>query len=228
MKGVINMKKIFQEFSVKKLLLSILCTTIVVTSLGFTILFVPMAISYAQVEMLGEADENSEEIKEIGYSMQENYNRLKEQADQQKSTYGKDYPAEGIFLYKLINIFKSSEIVRVYMLSLLTGIILGTLIYIIFIQKAKTKQMLVEAIICGIIILILVLLVNIGYRTFVNAGIKNIGYKNSNGTYLTYVYDTEMKNIICIFVGITVVAYIVNLIYQKVLANKLNKKLNNK
>lgn len=222
------MKKIFEGFSVKKLLLCILCTIIVTTSIGFTILFVPMAFTYTSAEILGEVDENSEELRKIGYGMQENYNLIKEKAEEQKAAYGDDYPAEGIFLYEVGNLLRTNAIVRVYTLSLLIGIILGTLIYIIFIQKTKGSQMLLESVICGMVILLLVTLINIGYKEIVNAGINNIGAKTQNSTYITYIYDTETHNVIYVFIGIIIAAYIINLIYQKKITTKLNKKLNKK
>lgn len=222
------MKKIFEGFSVKKLLLCILCTIIVTTSIGFTILFVPMAFTYTSAEILGEVDENSEELRKIGYGMQENYNLIKEKAEEQKAAYGDDYPAEGIFLYEVGNLLRTNAIVRVYTLSLLIGTILGTLIYIFFIQKTKGSKMILESVICGMVILLLVTLINVGYKAIVNAGINNIGAKTQNSTYITYIYNTQINNVVYIFIGIIGLAYIVNLVYQKMLSNRFNKKLSKK
>jgi hypothetical protein len=45
-------KTVFKDFSVKKLLLTILCTIIVTTFIGFTILFVNDGLAYPYYEVL--------------------------------------------------------------------------------------------------------------------------------------------------------------------------------
>ena len=231
MKGVSDMKalkEVFKGFSIKKLLLSILCSIIVSTFIGFTFLFVTEVPSYTLVEILNGVDGNSEGLKEIGSNIQEQYDTMKEHFAEQKEMYGEDYPADGIFLYTLMNVFRSDLICRTYTLTLLIGMILGTLVYIIFIQKTKGVQMVLEATICGIIILLMLMLVNFGYNSIINIGINKIGTNIENGAYITSIYDIDTSNILYIFIGIIVTSYIVNLIYQKILVNKLNKKLHKK
>ncbi len=222
------LKEVFKGFSIKKLLLSILCSIIVTTFMGFTFLFVTEVPSYTLVEILNGADGNLEGLKEIGSNMQEQYDTMEEHFAEQKEIYGEDYPVEGLFLYKLMNVSRSYSICKIYTLTLLIGIILGTLVYIIFIQKIKGVQMLLEAMICGIVILLMLILVNLGYNSIINMGINKIGASVENSEYITYVYDIDTSNILYMFIGIIGTSYIVNLIYQKILVNKFNKKLHKK
>ena len=219
------LKEIFKGFSIKKFLLSILCSIIISTFIGFTIIFVTQSQAYMKVEITSEANQNSDEIKEMGNNMQKQYDTMKEHFSEQKEKYGEDYPAEGVFLYQLTNLLSSSSICRTYTLTLLIGIILGTLVYIIFIQNATGIQMLLETTICGIIIVLLILLINFGYNQIINMALNEIGTSAENGEYIGYVYDIDNSNVIYIFLGIIGIAYIVNLIYQKVLVDKFNIKL---
>ena len=219
------LKEIFKGFSIKKFLLSILCSIIISTFIGFTILFVTQSQAYMMVEITSEANQNSNEIKEMGNNMQKQYDTMKEHFSEQKEKYGENYPAEGVFLYQLTNLLSSSSICRTYTLTLLIGIILGTLVYIIFIQNATGIQMLLETTICGIIIVLLILLINFGYNQIINMAINELGASAENGEYIGYVYDIDNSNVIYIFLGIIGIAYIINLIYQKVLVDKFNIKL---
>ena len=229
MKGVSNMKvlkEVFKGFAIKKLLLSILCSIIVTTFVGFTILFVKVVPSYALAEICNEVNGNSEELKEMGNYMQELYNTsVKESFAEEKEKYGENYPAEGIFIYFLMNYFNSVSICKVYTLTLLIGTILGALVYIIFIQNATGIRMILEATICGIFILLILVLVNWCYKLIINNAINKIGVGNQNNGNIGYVYDINSPDILYIFIGIIGIAYIINLIYQKILANKFNKKL---
>ena len=228
MKGVINMKvlkEMFKGFSIKKFLLTVLCSVIISTFIGFTILFVDRSQSYMLFEVTSKADQNSDKMKEIGNDMQEEYDTMKEQFSEQKKKYGEDYPAEGIYLYQMTNLLCSSSVCRIYTLTLLIGLILGILVYIIFVQNATGIQMLLETIFFGIIIVLLILLINSGYNQIINWLINEIGVSAEKGEYITHVYDIDSSNVIYIFVGIVGVAYVVNLIYQKILVNKFNIKL---
>ena len=220
------LKEVFKGFSIKKYLLCVLLSIIVSTFIGFTILFVTEVPSIMTIEILNSADRNSSEFKKIVDSMQ--YNELKQRFAEQKEMYGEDYPAEEIFLYFITNYRRSYPICKVYTLALLYGIILGTLVYIIFIQKASGIQMLLETIFCGILIILLIILVNLGYNYVVNILLNKFGITNDMNLYLTYVYDIDSSDTTYIFIGIIGIAYIVNLIYQKILVNKLNKKLEKK
>lgn len=218
-------RTIFEGFSVKKFLLCILCSIIVTTFVGFTYLFVREAIVYTQLIILNEVSQDSEMLKVLGTNMQENVKGMKEEFKSQKEEYGEDYPAEGIFLYRLFATIRSSIICEMYALTLLVGIIVGTAVYIIFIQKAKGVQMLVESVILGMLIIVLIALLNIGYSSLINILVsKIIGNGDSNLSYA--IYDIDNSNMLYVFIGTIGIAYIINLIYQKMLAKKLNQKLN--
>lgn len=222
------LKEVFKGFSIKKYLLCVLLSIIVSTFIGFTILFVTAVPAYTSVEILNELGQNSKEINEVGNSMQEIYNETKKHFAKEKEMYGEDYPAEGIFLYNITNSYRSYPICKVYTLALVYGIILGTLVYIIFVQKASGVQMLLETIFCGILIILLIILVNLGYNIAINMILNNIGVTDVKYTFSSYVYDIYSSDTSYIFIGIIGIAYIVNLIFQKILVNKLNKKLEKK
>ena len=210
------MKKIFAGFSFKKLVLCILCTTVVTLAIGFTILFVPLVEESIEMGIIDQLQNDSEVAKEFMNSMQENYNNI---VEEEKALYGEEYPAGGVLLYGLQHV-KTMEIIETYILCLIIGVILGTVIYIVFIQKTKGIQMFLEIIICGIAIIVLIMLVNVIYNGIANAFVNESDIKIE---YTSYVFD--INNIIYIFIGIIVLSYIINLIYQKILSTKLNKKL---
>lgn len=215
-------KTIFEGFSVKKLLFSILCSIIVSISIVATYLFIEAIPAVILCDVLDGVNYEDEYTKELLQSYEEEYKNIEEMVELSKEENGEDHPAGGLFLNALTNI-KNLEIVYMYGTAILVGIILGTLIYIIFIQKTKGVQMLLETIICGLVILLILAIVNLGYNVIVNMAINDIVKINENIQYSTYVYDDS--NILIKFIGIIIVAYIVNLIYQKILANKFNKKL---
>lgn len=221
-----NLKKCFEGFSIKKLLLCILISTIVSVFVGFTIMFIVEVPSYTMSEIVIGTDENSEIVRDYGNAMQDATESIENSIKELKEKYGEDYPAEGIFLNNILNRFRSLAICKTYTLSLLAGIIIGTLVYIIFLQKAKGLVMFYEIFISGLILLILITLLNYGYSSLVNIGINKIGNPIENSQYQSYVYDIDEKIVIYGFIGVIGISYIVNLIYQNILTKKLNKKLN--
>lgn len=219
-----NFKKCFEGFSIKKLLLCILVSIIISVFIGFTIMFVIETPSFTMTEIITEADENSEVVRDYGNAMQNSIEGIENYVKELKAKNGENYPAEGLFLNQLLNRFRSMVICRTYTLSILMGIIIGTLVYIIFIQKAKGFLMFYEIFISGILLLILVTLINFGYSSLVNLAINKIGANSEQ--YSTYVYDVNEDIVIYGFLGIMGISYIINLIYQNILTKKLNKKLN--
>ena len=227
MKGVISMK-VFKGFSIKKYLLCIICSIIISTFIGFTILFVTESPSYIRVGILRSVNQNSEEIREFGNITQENeYNVLNEHILELKEKYGQDYPAEGLVLNQLVDFFRSNSICKTYALSLLIGVIFGTVVYIIFIQKATGIQMIIETLFFTVMIFLIILLLNLRFNKIINVAINELGANIDNSGY-SNLFEFDYLYILNIFIGIAVIAYIVNLIYQKILVNKFNMKLSKK
>lgn len=215
-----------KTFSVKKLLLTILCTVIVSVFIGSTILFVGSVPQWLQSEVITGMEKGSESLVEIGKSYQVGYEQIEESFKEDKALYGEDYPSEEIFLMQLINIFSTNGIMQVYSLSFLIGIALGTIIYIVAVQNIKEKQILIELVVAFVVLFILMMLINLGYETLINKAIQSIN--PTDVTYSTYIYDLESNNVLIPYIIVAAVIYIGNMIRQKMITNKLNKQLNTK
>lgn len=215
-----------KTFSIKKLLLTILCTVIVSVFIGSTILFVGSVPQWLQSEIITGMEKGTESLVEIGKSYQIGYERIEETFREDKALYGEDYPSEELFLMQLINIFSTNRIMQVYSLSFLIGIALGTIIYIVAVQNIKEKQILIELVIAFVVLFILMMLINLGYETLINKAIQSVN--PTDVTYSTYIYDLESNNVLIPYIIVAAVIYIGNMIRQKIITNKLNKQLNNK
>lgn len=220
-----NQEKV-KTFSVKKLLLTILCTIIVSVFIGSTILFVVSVPQWVQSEVITGMEDGSEALVELGKSYQDGYEQIEASFKEDKSLYGDDYPAEELFLMQVTNICSSNGIMQVYSLSLLIGITLGTIIYIVAIQNIKGKQILIELAVAFVVLFILISLINLGYETIINKAIRSIN--ENEVTYSTYIYDLERSNVLITYIIIATVIYVGNMVRQKIITNKLNKQLNNK
>lgn len=210
-----------KAFSIKKLLLCILCSILVTTFIGFTILFISMVPEWIMLEVITASDNNSKFLIEEGERIEQ---IIDEAALKTKEQYGEDYPANGILMQSALYFFKTTYIVRTYALTLLTGVVLGTLIYIVAIQEVKGKKLLLEIVVAFIILLTIILVMNWGYQALINMVTRNLG--ETKQTYQTYIYDIENNSILIPYIVVFVLVYIGNLIRQKILTNRLNKELN--
>lgn len=219
-------KEKLKTFSVKKLLITILCTVIVSTFIGSTILFLTSIPTWMYSELVSALEKDSKTIITLGKSYENTVKQIHEQFSEDKAQYGDDYPAEGIFLFKLVNIFSTNRIVGVYAMSFIIGVVLGTIIYIVAVQKTTEKKMVVQLLLAFIILVILMILFNWGYEAIINKAINDI--EPTKVQYSTYIYDIESNNYILIqYIVVAAVIYIINIVRQKIIANKLNKELNN-
>ena len=219
-------KEKLKTFSVKKLLITILCTVIVSTFIGSTILFLTSIPTWMYSELVSALEKDSKTIITLGKSYENTVKQIHEQFSEDKAQYGDDYPAEGIFLFKLVNIFSTNRIVGVYAMSFTIGVVLGTIIYIVAVQKTTEKKMVVQLLLAFIILVILMILFNWGYEAIINKAINDI--EPTKVQYSTYIYDIESNNYILIqYIVVAAVIYIINIFRQKIIANKLNKELNN-
>lgn len=218
------MKKLeFKTFSIKKLLITILYTIIISVFIGTTALFLLSIPEVLQLEVINSLDGDSETLVEIGKVYQEQVDQINKKINEEKESYGEDYPAEEILLYQFICKFSTSRIIQVYLFSLITGVILGIVIYIVAIQNIPPKQVFIELVIAVIILVMLILLFNIGYEIVLNKAINKIG-----STDIKYSTDLDISNIVILYIIVAIVIYIIHMIRQKVLTNKLNKQLNAK
>ena len=216
-----KLKEYLKEISIKKLFITILCSIIITTSLSFTIVF----IESLSGTLVNEAfstwnDRMPDEVIKYGKNVEETINK---KIQEEKDMYGSDYPSEGILFYRAMSNSRENAIVETYKQSILVGIILGTFVYIVWVQKAKKKNLFIESVICGGMMLILVVLVNVIYELVFYVMMKNLG-QEAYIYSLNEVYD--IKNVAIICVGIFAVVYVGNYIYQRIMVSRLNKELN--
>ena len=216
-----KLKEYLKEISIKKLFITILCSIIITTSLSFTIVFIESLSGILVNEALSTwNDKMPDEVIEYGKKVEETINK---KVQEEKDMYGSDYPSEGILFYRAMSNSRENAIVETYKQSILVGIILGTFVYIVWVQRAKKKNLLIESAICGGIMLTLVVLVNIIYELVFYVMMKNLG-QEAYIYSLNEVYD--IKNVAIICVGIFAVVYVGNYIYQRIMVSRLNKELN--
>ena len=161
------MEKQERKISLKKLLLTILCTTIVSIFVGNTVLLVDTVPQWLETEKILSINRNSKYLIEIGENNQDNVKQLEEKYKEERALFGEKYPAEMMHLMQIANYF-TNRIIKVYTLSILIGVSTGAIIYIISIQRAKGKQLIIELIISLLIVFGLVLFTNLGYEAYIN------------------------------------------------------------
>lgn len=217
-------KERVKKFLIWKLLLTILCTTIISTFIGFTIIFISAIPRWIISEVVFNLDDDSEILIEIGKTQEENFERVTENEEQHD---GKKDADKGLILYYLTNKLPTQLIVNVYAKSFLIGIVVGTIIYIVAVQKVNEKKMIIELIISFIVLVVIIMILNIGYEAIINKGINELNPQQVK--FSTYIYDIESNKYFVIqYIIVAAIIYIVNMIRQKILTNKLNKELNNK
>lgn len=215
-----------KKISIKKLLLTILCTVIVSVFIGTTILFIEVLPNWLQYEMISNLEPNSQIIIEMGKNFEEQMKSIKEKIAEDKEKYGEEYPAEEIFLNNTANYFSSSSVVTVYSMSFLIGIALGSIVYIVSIQKAKGKKLILELVLTFMVVVAIMMISNWGYELIINEAINQIN--STEIRYSTYIYDLQISNMLIPYIIAIIVIYIGNMVYQKVITNRLNKELNKK
>jgi len=115
----------------------------------------------------------------------------------------------------------SNDVFVIYFQSAVIGILIGTLVYLIFIKKIQAKKIILISLLCFAILFIVIhagnILTDIGYsikeKTF---GIEIGDYINLDDT-LTILFIT--------YIIILIVIYTANLLHQKKIAKKLNNEL---
>lgn len=209
-----------KKFSVKELLKTVLYAVVVVNFIVFTVTFVEEIPNLIMSEVMLVADDESEILIEEGKNAEE---VMEQFTTMQKEKYGEEYPAEGIFVKQLLYSLESGPIVQTYVTSLLAGTILGTIIYIVSVQKAKGVELVIEIFIAFAIIAIITAGINLGYQAIINKVMNEAGATDT-------FYDTSIYNdsIFLPYIAVFAVVYMGNMIQQKILTNKLNKELNNK
>lgn len=209
----------------KKLLLCILCSTIVTTFIGSTIMVIYFLPNYfiSNVSMQTDLEDSTFLVESLDAykDYEENWENINIIINQLKSTYGEDYPVVGLMLHSFVNHY-SNMFVNAYLISIFLGIILGIFIYLIFIQKVTSKHIELKIGLAFIIILIIIPLINWAYTIFCNK------FVISTDTYVEFSlfeYDLDSPMLLGISLGIFFLVLLSNLIFQKIKTHKLNKAL---
>ncbi|MBR4111325.1 MAG: hypothetical protein IKK43_06560 [Clostridia bacterium] len=222
-----KLKEMFKGFSLKKMLLTILCTVIVSVFVSATMTFVRDFNTYTAYESVAGLHENHEKFKEVVSQYdQEVIQGYYDNVEQQKEEWEKDIPTRALTEI-LLKRFESENRVHVYVTSVVMGVALGIVIYVIAIQKANIKQAVIELLIAFAILIAIIILVNHIYMIILGHFTQNAFETiiDFGGAELYYLEDNTL---IIVYVVAAVILYVGNLIKQKMLANKLNKELNNK
>ena len=209
-----------KKFSLKKLLLTILCSIVITTFIGTTYLFITSLAFVENAKVLELLDPESQELKQFAGQYEDWFNKA---IDGLKAQHGEDYPAAGMLSYLLTTV-GYERLEEIYIISVIIGIVIGSVFYIIVIQNAKGKKLILELLIALTVVLAIIFILNIGYETFINKVINK--YNISEMVFDTELYDIDNTNTILIYVVVVVIAYIGNLVYQKIQTNRLNKELN--
>ena len=220
----------FKTFSIKKLLTTILYTVVISVFIGTTILFLLSVPEAIQAEMI-VCMQNSENVRKIGKNYEEQVQQIEEYINECKELYGEDYPVGGILFCQFLSELSTGRIIKGYLLSLIIGVVLGIIIYIVAIQKIPKEEVVIELMFAFVILLILAIILNVGYEAIINKIIINSN-NSSTEEYSLYSSNIDLTtnffNILLSYIIAAGGIYIVNIIRQKIITNKLNKQLNKK
>ena len=220
-----------KKFNLKQLLLCIIGGICVSTFIGFSIIFVYNIASRSEVECVNAliSAGQVEEVKELAKNYEEIFDEgLKSSIVDDTEQFGEDFPSKGLLLYRLVNYLGTDTIVNMYVGTVLFGSILGIVIYIIFVQKATGKNLVKELIIALGIELLINYSINLVYRLIINSVLK-YSVENKEFDYYVDLLDSSLVDMtIWVFVGIVVIAYIVNIVRQNLITRKMNVELNKK
>lgn len=197
----------------KKYFLTILCTIILSTFIFNTaylcINAIPSFITfsiYNNDEYISQTD-NYDSLIELNKSLE---NIFKEQKTEHNDP---DYPALVIHSMKSVSLY-SSNFAIIYFFVFIFSISLGNLIYFIIIKNTKGKKLIIPV--------ILVLLALIGITTGASSTYAKLFIENFDNTFDINLAQTVT---IAYLLGFVII-YLSNLLYRKIITNKLNKALN--
>lgn len=168
-----------------------------------------------------EADFSDPTEEDFNKLRTEEHNENNEITQDDYAKYGKQ-ALENMTKNMILGMFLlSNDVFVIYFQSAVIGILIGTLVYLIFIKKIQAKKIILISLLCFAILFIVIhagnILTDIGYsikeKTF---GIEIGDYINLDDT-LTILFIT--------YIIIFIVIYTANLLHQKKIAKKLNNEL---
>ena len=214
-----------KTFSIIKLLLTIFCTVALSVFVGSTILFGNSIEDWSAYAFTRVLEPGSELLTQFGKNYDQ-WKDMEEYFEETKAKYGEDYPVEDIFLFQIMNFTGTEAIVQLYSLAVIIGIILGTIIYIVAIQKTNNKRKIIQLIIGFIILFIITMLINLGFESFINAlsiegngQIKDIEVIKDDLLHRCFT----VNNILVLYIIAATLIYVANMVREKIMTIKLNK-----
>ncbi len=207
------------KFSIKKLLKTISIWIVISVFVGATYNFFATAGSAVMFQAITETSEYPEEMVSYFESVNDAFGQSVETT---KEILGENFPAEGANFVMYAVGWPAYQIARIYTFSVIAGIIIGSLVYILMVQKATNKKAILEVVIAFILI---AALVGVGYlanNLVLKAVLGNDVVIDDSLTFSEY----SITNWIWLYVILAVVLYVVNIVKQKIITNKLNKELN--
>jgi len=223
------------KFSTKKLLLCVIITIFTTCFLTTTLLikdcFKINADYITTKNNFNYSIKNNVKVESIYDTLKsmkdslDNNSELLKYNDKLKTIYGEEYPTE-LYLISKAHAESYSDlsnyIIKIYSNSILLGLTFGLIIYIIFIQKAKGKTLLLESIFSIGSIVLFIIISNMGYYLITSILIKN----NSTTLLSTFSNSSSiLYQVLLFFIIILVISFIINYIYQKYITHKLNSNL---
>ena len=199
----------------KKLLICVLISILAINFvvMGVTIVCVLQDNVLFQVDIyniFSKNKVNEEELIEYYKNQEEQMQNVK---DSNPEKYNEDYPIYGMFVSAL-PLIKMRPIVSMYILSIITGIVLGLIIYLIVIENKKGKKAVISFILCLLVTVVLFY------------GLKII----SKALYTTIPYvqfdNFEWYELIITYTTTFGIIYGLNYIYNKFITKKINKEFN--
>lgn len=199
----------------KKLLICVLMSVLAINFvvMGVTIVCVLQDNVLFQVDVyniFSKNKVNEEELIEYYKSQEEQMQYVK---DTNPEKYNEDYPIYGM-LISALPLIKMRPIVSMYILSIITGIIFGLIIYLIVIENKKGKEAVISFIVC----LLLTVLLFYGLKILSNALYTNIPYVQFE--------DFDWYELVITYTTTFVIIYGLNYIHNKFITKKMNKELN--
>lgn len=201
--------------NLKKLLLciiiSVLATNFIV--MGITITYVFNDNFMVQVGLNNMFSKNKVEDEQIIEYYREQERLMNEVKESNPGKYRENYPIYGMFSTAL-PLVKMKPILSMYILSIITGLVLGIVIYLIFVENKKGLEAIISFVVCFLITVLLYY----GLQMISNIIASEILYMQ----FEPFEWYQLFIGYAVVFAGL----YLVNLIYQKRVAKKLNKELN--
>lgn len=199
----------------KKLLICVLMSVLAINFvvMGVTIVCVLQDNVLFQVDVyniFSKNKVNEEELIEYYKNQEEQMQYVK---DTNPEKYNEDYPIYGM-LISALPLIKMRPIVSMYILSIITGVIFGLIIYLIVIENKKGKEAVISFIVC----LLLTVLLFYGLKIISNELYTNIPYVQFE--------DFDWYELVITYTTTFVIIYSLNYIHNKFITKKMNKELN--